>query len=121
MLPESVKNILVERHQSIDSEWVFPSPIHNSLPLDPKYTYENIKKVLSKADLPYVQFHNLRHTFATRAISNGVEPQTLSNLMGHKIINFTLDTYTHGTVDMEKQMSVFIKDFMIDFMEESDE
>ena len=121
MLPESVKTTLLERHKNISSDWVFPSPTDNSLPLDPKNTYENIKKVLVKADLPYVQFHNLRHTFATRAISNGVEPQTLSNLMGHKIINFTLDTYTHGTVDMEKQMSVFIKDFMIDFMEESDE
>lgn len=118
MLPDSVTELLVERHKTIDSEWVFPSKSDSTLPTDPKNMYDLIKKILAKADLPYVQFHNLRHTFATQAISNGVEPITLSNMMGHKIVTFTLDTYTHKTVEMEKKFSVFIKDYLDEIMEE---
>lgn len=118
ILPDSVNELLIERHKTIDSEWVFPSKSDSTLPTDPKNMYDLIKKILAKADLPYVQFHNLRHTFATQAISNGVEPITLSNMMGHKIMTFTLDTYTHKTVEMEKKFSVFIKDYLDEIMEE---
>lgn len=118
ILPDSVTELLIERHKTIDSEWVFPSKSDSTLPTDPKNMYDLIKKILAKADLPYVQFHNLRHTFATQAISNGVEPITLSNMMGHKIVTFTLDTYTHKTVEMEKKFSVFIKDYLDEIMEE---
>ena len=117
MLAESVKIMLMERHKVIDSEWVFPKQNDNSLPYDPKMISYHIQKVLTKAELPYVQFHNLRHTFATQAIFNGVEPPVLSNLMGHKIITFTLDTYTHGTIDMQKNMANIIDSFMTDVME----
>jgi integrase len=119
MLAESVKIMLMERHKVIDSEWVFPKENDNSLPYDPKKIFYHIQKVLAKAELPYVQFHNLRHTFATQAIFNGVEPTVLSNLMGHKIITFTLDTYTHGTIDMQKNMANIIDSFMTDVMGEN--
>ena len=112
VLPESVRLLLSERKPSIDSDWIFPSLGDNKLPMNPKLVYEHIKKVLKKADLPYVQFHNLRHTFATQAISNGVEPLTLSNLMGHKIVTFTLDTYTHKTIEMEKRVAEFLEEYL---------
>lgn len=114
ILPESVREILVERRKIINSKWVFPRKNNEELPIEPTVVYDYMKKLLSKADLPYVQFHNLRHTFATQAISNGVEPATLSNLMGHKIMTFTLDTYTHKTKDMEKGLTSFIKDYLDD-------
>lgn len=116
VLADSVKTMLLERHKVIDSEWVFPKHNDDSLPYDPKMISYHIQKVLTKAELPYVQFHNLRHTFATQAIFNGVEPPVLSNLMGHKIITFTLDTYTHGTIDMQKNMANIIDSFMTDVM-----
>ena len=88
--------------------------------MNPKLVYEHIKKVLKKADLPYVQFHNLRHTFATQAISNGVEPQTLSNLMGHKIVTFTLDTYTHKTIEMEMRVADFLEAYLEELEDEEE-
>jgi len=41
-----------------------------------------------------VNFHMLRHTFATRCIENGISPVVLQKILGHKDIQVTLNTYT---------------------------
>ena len=42
-------------------------------------------------------FHDLRHTFATVALQNGVDIRTVSGMLGHTDPGFTLRTYTHAT------------------------
>jgi integrase len=39
--------------------------------------------------------HLLRHTFASRAIKNGVNVKALQEWLGHENISETLDTYGH--------------------------
>ena len=39
--------------------------------------------------------HTLRHTFATRLLSENVSPQTVSGLLGHESTAFTLVRYSH--------------------------
>lgn len=56
--------------------------------------------------------HCLRHTFATRAIENGMEPQILKTIMGHSSLSMTMDLYSHVLPDkkaaeMEKIQSAF--------------
>ena len=46
---------------------------------------------------------DLRHTYATLAIQNGVDIKTVSNILGHYSAGFTLDTYTHVTGEMQKE------------------
>lgn len=46
---------------------------------------------------PKVRFHDLRHTFATLALQNGVDIKTVSGMLGHFSAGFTLDTYAHVT------------------------
>ncbi len=43
--------------------------------------------------------HDLRHTYATRAIECGVQPKVLQKLLGHASIKTTMDTYVHVTDD----------------------
>ena len=43
--------------------------------------------------------HAFRHTFATRAIENGVNPKTLQKLLGHSTLQMTMDLYCHVTDD----------------------
>lgn len=43
--------------------------------------------------------HCFRHTFATRAIENGMNPKTLQKLLGHGSLQMTMDLYCHVTDD----------------------
>ena len=54
-------------------------------------------------DGPIFHFHELRHTFATLAIQQGVDVKTVSSILGHYSAGFTLDTYTHVTGEMRKE------------------
>ncbi|MEI3296387.1 tyrosine-type recombinase/integrase [Dysosmobacter welbionis] len=42
-----------------------------------------LHRVLKRAGLPKVRFHDLRHTFATLALQNGVDIKTVSGMLGH--------------------------------------
>ena len=59
-------------------------------------------RVLARAGLPKVRFHDLRHTFATMALQNGVDVKTVSSMLGHYSAGFTLNTYTHATAQMKQ-------------------
>lgn len=59
------------------------------------------QQILDFAGLPHFTLHALRHTFATRALEQGMDPKTLSVLLGHYSVSFTLDTYAH-VLDSQK-------------------
>ena len=118
-LPPSTVKLLSERKTKVSSEWIFPNFYNNSKPINPAAAYSRLKTILKKADLPSVRFHDLRHTFATHALSSGVDARTLSGILGHTNASFTLDTYTHVTNDMQKKASVIVGRFMRDITEVS--
>ena len=62
-----------------------------------------LKRVLARAGIPKVRFHDLRHTFATIALQNGVDIKTVSGMLGHFSAGFTLDTYAHVTTSAQKE------------------
>ena len=62
-----------------------------------------LHRVLKRAGLPRVRFHDLRHTFATLALQNGVDVKTVSGMLGHYSAGFTLDTYPHATQRMRRE------------------
>ena len=59
---------------------------------------------------------DLRHTFATHALSSGVDAKTLSGILGHTNASFTLDTYTHVTTEMQKNAAGIVGGFMEELM-----
>lgn len=63
-------------------------------------------------DFPRITSHVFRHTFATRAIEAGMQPQVLKTILGHSSLAMTMDLYSHVLPDtkaeeMEKIASVF--------------
>lgn len=57
-----------------------------------------IKKIQKEnEDFQFFSTHSFRHTFATRAIENGMNPKTLQKLLGHSSLNMTMDLYCHVT------------------------
>ena len=87
--------VLKSQKEKQASEYVFPSP--SGGPISPDSVRNMLRRVLKRAGLPYVRFHDLRHTFATLALQNGVDVKTVSGMLGHFSAGFTLDTYAHVT------------------------
>ena len=114
ILPRSVTEILRRRKVEAISQWIFPDPVKPEDPVDPNAAYRHMKTLLQRAGLPSIRFHDLRHTFATHALTSGVDAKTLSGILGHTNASFTLDTYTHVTSDMQKTASGIVGGFMED-------
>ena len=64
-------------------------------------TYELI---LKKLNIPYKNFHSLRHTFATRAVELGIDVKSLAEIVGHKNPTVTLQRYTHSLLSYKTDM-----------------
>jgi len=51
-----------------------------------------------------VRPHSLRHTFGTKMYENSVPPKELSDIMGHKSIETTMDMYAHLATERSRTM-----------------
>lgn len=63
--------------------------------IEPRTFRDYYEQILTMSGLEHYTFHALRHTFATRAMEQGMDAKTLSMLLGHYSVSFTMDTYTH--------------------------
>jgi integrase len=52
-----------------------------------------LRFLCSSAKVPVVRFHDLRHTFATMALENGVSPRHVAAWLGHSSVTTTLSIY----------------------------
>ncbi len=116
LLPPSTLRVLLNRRKKAVTEWVFPSLLTPERPTSPNAAYQRLKDILRGAGLPDIRFHDLRHTFATHALSSGVDAKTLSGILGHTNASFTLDTYTHVTTEMQKNAAGIVGGFMEELM-----
>lgn len=118
ILPPSTAALLRERKKSALTEWIFPNPLKPEQPTRPSTAYNRMKSLLKAAGLPGLRFHDLRHTFATHALTSGVDVKTLSGILGHTRSAFTLDTYTHTTGDMQRRAAEIVETFLTDIFGE---
>ena len=98
---DAISVLMQQRRKTGNSEWVFPSPTGG--PMSPDSVLHMLHRVLKRAGLPKVRFHDLRHTFATMALQNGVDIKTVSGMLGHFSAGFTLDTYAHVTTSAKRE------------------
>ena len=58
--------------------------------------FDENNNVLKACDIPHKKFHSIRHTYASTLLKNGVDIQTVAELMGHSAIAIT-QIYLHST------------------------
>ena len=73
-----------------------------SKPTEPRTMQNRFKSILKTCGIRNVNFHLLRHTYATICIENGFDPKTLSELLGHADASITLNRYVHSSMLMKK-------------------
>lgn len=67
-------------------------------------TLENIfKRCLQKCGMPQINYHALRHTFATCCIEAGFDVKSLSEILGHSNVNTTLNRYVHSSMEQKRE------------------
>lgn len=66
---------------------------------EPRTLQRRFKSLLKKAELPYVNYHCLRHMFATNCIQTGFDIKTLSEILGHSSVEITLKRYVHSSME----------------------
>ena len=63
----------------------------------------SFRPLLTRAGLPRIRFHDLRHTAATLLLGRGVHPKIVSEMLGHSQASITLDVYSHVTPTMHEE------------------
>lgn len=58
-----------------------------------------------RAGVPQIRFHDLRHSFATLSLEQGMDIKTISHMLGHTDAGFTMNTYMHVTDSMQQTVA----------------
>lgn len=67
--------------------------------IEPRTMQYRFKSILKKAGLPSVNYHCLRHMFATNCVKLGFDVKTLSEILGHSNVEITLNRYVHSSME----------------------
>ncbi|MDE6088865.1 MAG: site-specific integrase [Oscillospiraceae bacterium] len=70
---------------------------------EPRTYRDYYNRLLKKLEIPHVNFHGLRHTFATRLIENGADYKTVSELLGHASVTITMNLYVHSQMEQKRK------------------
>lgn len=97
---QELKKVLLDASEHKKSEFV----VSNSPKFISTRTFDyQYRKLLENNDFKVVNFHSLRHTFATRCAKSGIDAKTLSKLLGHSNANTTLNIYVHPSLEIMKE------------------
>lgn len=82
------------------AEWVFCSSTGGHI-WRGDLREHSLAKILKRAGLRHIRFHDLRHTAATLLLGEGVHPKVVQERLGHSTISLTMDTYSHVLPSMQ--------------------
>jgi integrase len=74
-------------------------------PVHPQTYSATFERIVRDSGLPKIRLHDLRHTWATLALSLGTHPKVVSDQLGHSSIAVTMDTYSHVMPGIQRSAS----------------
>ena len=69
--------------------------------VEPRTMENRFKSVLRKCGVQRINFHVLRHSFATKCVELGFDIKSLSEILGHANVNITLNRYVHPSMKLK--------------------
>lgn len=96
--------IILRSRQRLNTKLIFPSPITNGY-RDPSSITRKLHRMQKRAGVPQIRFHDLRHSFATLSLEQGMDIKTISHMLGHTDAGFTMNTYMHVTDSMQRTVA----------------
>ena len=90
---DAISVLMHQRRKTGSSEWVFPSP--SGGPMSPDSVLHMLQRVLKRAGLPRIRFHDLRHTCATMLCRRKISLRDIQLWLGHSTYQTTADIYMH--------------------------
>lgn len=79
----------------------------NGKSIEPRLMQMKFKKYTAECGIENINFHSLRHSFATRCVELGFDIKTLSEILGHSDVKTTLNKYVHSSMEQKaKQMDL---------------
>lgn len=85
-------------------------------PTEPRTYRNHYKALLKHLGIPYLKFHSLRHSFATRCIESRCDYKTVSVLLGHSDIRTTLNLYVHPDMEQKRRCVEQMCNDMLDYL-----
>ena len=99
-MPESLELILSNIHSARTGFVLSMDGVNFT---EPRVLQYHFRKVLKKLDIEQVNFHVLRHTFATRCIEVGFDVKSLSEILGHSSVSITMNKYVHPSMELKRK------------------
>ena len=101
-LPEYITDMLRQDYENAKTPYVVENKKGERMSIRSyQYIFE---KLTERAGVRKLNFHALRHTFATRAIECGMDIKTVADIMGHQNASITLNRYAHCMLDHKIEM-----------------
>lgn len=115
-LPQVLQDLMKDQHSRFSRKFR-EAPKHGDFiifnragsHMDPDNLSSYFRKTLAELELPHVKFHALRHTFATRAVENGIDVATVSGILGHADVTTTTHYYVHPREDAMRRAMATIR------------
>jgi len=98
-LPDILISILKQYRQD-DDYFIFTN--NGSIPKDPRALEKYFSSVLTRIGIKKLNFHSLRHTFATRLREQKIDIKVISELLGHSDWKITQSFYIHASIDYKR-------------------
>jgi site-specific recombinase XerD len=71
-------------------------------PLDGPTVTKHLHRLLARAELPDLTFHDLCHVYGSTLVAEGVSLKVVAELLGHRDAALTLRTYSHALSETKR-------------------
>lgn len=96
----SFLSVILQEYKGDKSHFILTNSPYSFI--EPRTLQNQFKRILRQIDLRDVNYHSLRHTFATRCVEAGFDIKSLSEILGHSSVKITLDKYVHSSMEQKR-------------------